>query len=70
MSLRSAQLEAGFGDLGMKKFRAIKGKQVIQLSAEEQAKFAKAAEKGVAAIIKEAEAKGVPATAVVNAMKN
>ena len=70
MSLRAAQLEANFGDLGMKKFRAIEGKQVIQLSAEAQADFAKAAEKGVAAILKEAEGKGVPATTVFNAMKN
>ena len=70
LSLRSAQLEANFGDLGMKKFRAITGKQVIQLSAVEQAKFAKAAEKGVAAVLKEAESKGVPARKVFNAMKN
>ena len=70
LSLRAAKLEADFGELGMKKFRALPGKQVIQLSAAAQAEFTKAAEKGVAAIIKEAEGKGVPAAAVVNAMKN
>jgi TRAP-type C4-dicarboxylate transport system substrate-binding protein len=70
ISLRSAKLEASFGDLGMKKFRAIPGKQVIQLSAGEQAKFAKAAQKGVATILKETEGKGVPATSIFNAMKN
>ena len=45
-------------------------KQVIQLSASEQAKFAQAAQKGVASIVKEAESKGVPARAVISAMKN
>ena len=70
ISLRAAQLEADFGELGMKKFRALPGKQVIQLSADEQANFAKAAEAGVASILREAEGKGVPARAVVNAMKN
>ena len=39
----------------MKKFLALPGKQVIQLSAGEQAKFAKAAEAGVASILSEAE---------------
>ena len=70
ISLRSAKLEANFGELGMKKFRALPGKQVIQLSASEQAKFAQAAQKGVASIVKEAESKGVPARAVISAMKN
>ena len=70
MSLRSAQLEANFGDLGMKKFRAIAGKQVIELSAEAKAEFAKAAQNGVATVLKDIEGKGVPATEIYNAMKN
>ncbi|MGB0631253.1 MAG: TRAP transporter substrate-binding protein [Alphaproteobacteria bacterium] len=70
LSLRAAQLEANFGDLGLKKFRALPGKQVIELSKEAQADFAKAAAKGVATILKETEAKGVPATTIFNAMKN
>lgn len=70
MSLRSAQLEANFGDLGMKKFRAIEGKQVIDLSAEAKAEFAKAAQNGVATVLKDIESKGVPATEIYNAMKN
>lgn len=70
ISLRSADLEAKFGELGLKKFRNLPGKQVITLSADQQAAFAKAAQKGVATILKEAEGKGVPATAVFNAMKN
>ena len=70
ISLKAAQLEANFGDLGMKKFRAIKGKQVIELSAGAQAEFAKAAKSGVASVLKDIEGKGVPATEIYNAMKN
>ncbi len=70
ISLKAAQLEANFGDIGMKKFRAIKGKQVIELSAGAQADFAKAAQNGVANVLKEIEGKGVPATKIYNAMKN
>ena len=70
ISLKAAQLEANFGDLGMKKFRAIKGKQVIELSAGAQAEFAKAAKSGVTSVLKDIEGKGVPATEIYNAMKN
>lgn len=70
ISLKSAKLEAKFGELGMKKFRAIKGKQVINLSAAAQADFAKAAQKGVTAVLKGVESKGVAAMEIYNAMKN
>jgi TRAP-type C4-dicarboxylate transport system substrate-binding protein len=70
ISLRSAQLEANFGEIGLKKFRGLPGKQVIELSAGAQAEFAKAAQKGVASVIKDIEGKGVPATTIYNAMKN
>ena len=70
ISLKAAQLEANFGDLGMKKFRAIKGKQVIELSAGAQAEFAKAAKNGVSSVLKDIESKGVPAREIYNAMKN
>jgi TRAP-type transport system periplasmic protein len=70
ISLKSAQLEANFGDLGMKKFRALPGKQVIELSADAKAEFAKAAQNGVATVLKDIEDKGVPATKIYNAMKN
>ena len=70
MSLESAKLEANFGEIGLKKFRGLPGKKVIELSPQAQAEFAAAAEKGVAKILKDAEGKGVPATAVYNAMKN
>ena len=70
MSLRSARLEANFGEIGLKKFRGLPGKQVIELSAAAQAEFAKAAQKGVAAVLKDIGGKGVPATTIYNAMKN
>ena len=70
ISLKSAKLEAKFGELGMKKFRAIKGKQVINLSAAAQADFSKAAQKGVTAVLKGVESKGVAAMEIYNAMKN
>jgi TRAP-type C4-dicarboxylate transport system substrate-binding protein len=70
MSLKSARLEANFGEIGLKKFRGLPGKQVIELSAAAQAAFAKAAQNGVATILKEAEGKGVAATEIANAMKN
>jgi TRAP-type C4-dicarboxylate transport system substrate-binding protein len=70
ISLRAAQLEANFGDIGMKKFRAISGKQVIELSAKAQAEFSKAAQKGVASVLKDIEGKGIPAKEIYNAMKN
>jgi len=70
MSLKSARLEANFGEIGLKKFRGLPGKQVIELSAAAQADFAKAAQNGVATILKEAEGKGVAATEIANAMKN
>ena len=70
ISLKAAQLEANFGDLGMKKFRAIKGKQVIELSAGAQAEFAKASKNGVSSVLKDIESKGVPAREIYNAMKN
>ena len=70
ISLRSAQLEANFGEIGLKKFRGLPGKQVIELSAGAQVEFAKAAQKGVASVIKDIEGKGVPATTIYNAMKN
>ena len=70
MSLESAKLEANFGEIGLKKFRGLPGKEVIELSPQAQAEFAAAAQKGVAKILKDTESKGVPATAVYNAMKN
>ena len=70
MSLKSARLEAKFGEIGLKKFRGLPGKQVIELSAKAQAEFAAAAQKGVAAVLKNLEGKGVPATTIYNAMKN
>ncbi len=70
MSLESAKLEANFGEIGLKKFRGLPGKKVIELSPQAQAEFAAAAQKGVAKILKDTEGKGVPATAVYNAMKN
>jgi TRAP-type C4-dicarboxylate transport system substrate-binding protein len=70
MSLKSARLEANFGKIGLKKFRGLPGKQVIELSAAAQADFAKAAQNGVAAVLKDIEGKGVAATEIANAMKN
>ena len=70
MSLKSARLEANFGKIGLKKFRGLPGKQVIDLSASAQAEFAKAAQQGVAGVLKDLEGKGVPATTIYNAMKN
>ena len=70
MSLKSARLEANFDKIGLKKFRGLPGKQVIELSAVAQADFAKAAQNGVAAVLKDIEGKGVAATEIANAMKN
>jgi len=70
ISLESAKLEANFGEIGLKKFRGLPGKEVIELSAAAQAEFAKAAEQGVATILKDTESKGVAATTIYNAMKN
>jgi len=61
---------AGFGKFALKKFAGIPGKEIIELSAAEQAKFNTAAEQGVRNIIRDQKAKGIPADKILAAMKN
>jgi TRAP-type C4-dicarboxylate transport system substrate-binding protein len=70
ISLRSAEGLAKFGEIALSKFRGIPGKEIIELSASARAAFDKRAKMAVADVLKEMDAKGVPASEVVDAMKN
>jgi len=69
ISLRSAAGLAGFGQIALSKFRGLPGKQIVELSPEARAAFDKRAQAAVAGVLKEHDAKGIPASAVVAAMK-
>ena len=69
MSLRAADGLAGFGKLAMKKFSGIPGKEIIELSSAERAKFDAAAARGVKNIIRDQKSKGKRADQIVAAMK-
>ncbi len=69
MSLRAADGLAGFGKLALKKFSGIPGKQIIELSSAERAKFDAAAARGVKNIIRDQKSKGIRADQIVAAMK-
>ena len=70
MSLRAADGLAKFGNIALKKFSGIEGKEVIELSAAERARFDAAAGEGVKIVIKDQNSKGVPAGDILAAMKN
>ena len=70
ISLRSAAGLSKFGEIALAKFRKIPGKQVIELSGEARAAFDRRAAAGVTAVLKELDGKGLPASKVVDAMKN
>jgi len=52
------------------KFSGISGKEIIELSAAERAKFDSAAAQGVKNVIRDQKSKGIPADQIVAAMKN
>jgi TRAP-type C4-dicarboxylate transport system substrate-binding protein len=70
MSIRAANGLAGFGKIALKKFSGISGKEIIELSAAERAKFDSAAAQGVKNVIRDQKSKGIPADQIVAAMKN
>lgn len=69
ISQRGAAGLADFGALALKKFAAIEGNEVIELSDEARAAFDAAAAKAVSKVLAEQDAAGVPASEVVAAMK-
>ena len=70
ISLRSASGLAKFGEIALAKFRKIPGKQVIELSGAARAAFDKRAAAAVTGVLKELDGKGLPASQVIDAMKN
>ena len=69
ISLRSAAGLAKFGQIALSKFRGLEGKQIVELTPEARAAFDKRAAAAVAGVLKEHDAKGIPASKVVAAMK-
>ena len=70
ISLRSAKGLAKFGEIALSKFRKIPGKQIIELTPSARAAFDARAKSAVAGVLKELDGKGLPASKVVDAMKN
>ena len=70
ISLRSADRLAKFGALALDKFAKIDGKEIVELSLTARAEFDKAAAGAVDKLLKELDGDGLPASAVVDAMKN
>ena len=69
ISLRSAAGLARFGQIALSKFRGLEGKQIVELAPEARAAFDKRAAAAVVGVLKEHDAKGIPASEVVAAMK-
>jgi len=70
ISQRSAAGLKKFGEIAQSKFAAIEGKEIIDLSAEERAKFDAKAAEAVVKLAKEMEGRGIPANAILEAVKN
>ena len=70
ISLRSAKGLAKFGEIALSKFRKIPGKTVVELSPAARKAFEARAAAGVAGVLKDLDGKGLPASKVVDAMKN
>lgn len=70
ISLRSAAGLAKFGEIALVKFRKLPGKQIIELTPEARGAFDKRAVAAVEKLLKELDGKGLPASKVVDAMKN
>ncbi|MDE0058844.1 MAG: TRAP transporter substrate-binding protein [Defluviicoccus sp.] len=70
ISLRSAALLAKFGDIALSKFRAAPGKTVIELTPDARKAFDARAAAAAAGVLEELDGKGLPASRVVEAMKN
>lgn len=69
ISQRSAAGLAKFGQIALKKFSGIEGKEIITLSDAERAAFDVKAQMGVAEVMADAKARGIDAQAVLGAMK-
>lgn len=69
LSIASANGLAGFGALALKKFAGIPGKTIIKLSADARKQFDALAAKGADSVVKGMEAKKIPASAIIKAMK-
>ncbi len=69
ISLRSAAGLAKFGQIALTKFGGLPGKQIVQLSPDARDAFDKRAAAATAGVLKELDGKGLPASAVVAAMK-
>lgn len=69
LSQRSAAINKKFGDLALKKFAALPGKQIIALDAKARKEFDALAAKGTAVFVKGLEAKGIPASKIIADMK-
>ena len=70
ISLRSAAGLAKFGEIALAKFRKIPGKVVIELTGAARAAFDKRAAAAVTGVLKDLDGKGLPASKVIDAMKN
>ncbi len=70
ISQRSAAGLAKFGQIAMGKFAGIDGNETIVLSDEARAEFEAKAAEAVAKLLAEHDAKGLPASDIVAAMKN
>ena len=70
ISQRSAAGLAKFGQIALGKFVGIEGNETIVLSNEDRAEFDAKASEAVANLLKKLDANGLPATEIVNAMKN
>ena len=69
ISQRSAAGLAKFGQIALKKFAGLEGKEIIALSDSERARFDAKAKAGVAEVIADAKARGIDAEKVLAAMK-
>lgn len=69
ISQRSAAGLAKFGQIALTKFSGIEGKEIIELSAGERAKFDARAQEAVALLTKEMADRGIPAAEILAAMK-
>ncbi len=70
ISLRSAQGLAKFGQIALAKFAKIPDKTIVELSPAARAAFDARAQAAVAGVLKELDGRGLPASRVVDAMKN
>lgn len=70
ISLRSADGLARFGALALSRFRGLPGKEIIELGPEARRAFDSRAASAVDDVLRGLDGRGVPASAVVRAMKN